>query len=650
VATGDTGEATIRVHRRVGVTSRLRMVFTSPIWLVALLPWAGLFAWMLRGRSPRVDVPFLALWRGPAGDARRRRTTRLPPAPVLAALLATLLAIFAAAGPGVRIGKFGAVAILIDRGADMSASAAADELLKDFGDGPLDVYTVPAEMASDGKSFDAGGAGKPLEPDDDGKAVEANAGGKAVDQVSDTSSDGSADTTFVGEFKRSTWLQAARQLPRTGADTGQALPDAIASLRRRTNQPILVITDQPFPAPGVAISPDTPIGGVGIERFSARSNPQSQAMLTLINRSAAGAARVTLTTGGRVTTRLLQLPPPGDRRNYFVNLDSIGPTIQASVDVAGASTPALSFVAANPDASAYLVRQPLWPAVAAGGSLPAQLTRMIRTYAAERPASVDSRSVTIVAGFDHLANLDAAGAAVVGDEVLKPIIQTPIVSGEYANLTAGVDWPAAARGGAVATSPAPLPAGWTTLVSAGGDVLVAARAKPVRQAWVSFRSPTWSRSTDFVIFWAKVFDWLGDANVDVGRDALVAPGAGVSDDSSVGASEYSADVVGNLDRDWLPETSPPGVDAHQWPGFFRRSDGAVRAANGAPLEANLPRQIPATSPTGTATQSATRTIADWQAAIRRLSLSAAPTIPLAPALAIAAIFCLAFAALTWRGA
>src|SRR5215207_6043201 len=76
------------------------MTFLSPLWLLALIPWAGVALWLLVGRNPRVAVPFIELWND--SDAPRRRVSRAlrrPPAAIVCALLAMLLALVAAAKP-----------------------------------------------------------------------------------------------------------------------------------------------------------------------------------------------------------------------------------------------------------------------------------------------------------------------------------------------------------------------------------------------------------------------------------------------------------------------------------------------------------------------------------------------------------------------
>src|SRR5215204_4029046 len=76
------------------------MTFLSPLWLLALIPWAGVALWLLIGRNPRVAVPFIELWND--SDAPKRRASRAlrrPPVATVCALLAMFLALVAAAKP-----------------------------------------------------------------------------------------------------------------------------------------------------------------------------------------------------------------------------------------------------------------------------------------------------------------------------------------------------------------------------------------------------------------------------------------------------------------------------------------------------------------------------------------------------------------------
>ncbi len=106
------------------------MYFGAPLWLLGLIPWAGVVVWMLRGRGEIVGVPFVALWRGPVSVRSTRRRMRAPPAAVVAVLGAIGLAIIAASGPHVRMGlRTQRITIVVDRGATMMPVERLDEAL-----------------------------------------------------------------------------------------------------------------------------------------------------------------------------------------------------------------------------------------------------------------------------------------------------------------------------------------------------------------------------------------------------------------------------------------------------------------------------------------------------------------------------------------
>src|ERR1700722_18934036 len=97
------------------------MQFLAPLWLIGLIPWAGLAIWLLRGSGDTTHVPFVRLW--PSGaTAKSSRAFRIPPLAVASMLAAILLWILAAAGPawGVQSGR--SITLIVDRGLTMSAT------------------------------------------------------------------------------------------------------------------------------------------------------------------------------------------------------------------------------------------------------------------------------------------------------------------------------------------------------------------------------------------------------------------------------------------------------------------------------------------------------------------------------------------------
>src|SRR4051794_30118174 len=103
------------------------MTFDGPLWLIGLVPWVGLALYLLLGRRRQEAVPFLDLWVGPVAGTKARPRLVPPPAAVVLALLAVVLALFGAARPWVALGggRGGRVTVVVDRGATMSARGRA---------------------------------------------------------------------------------------------------------------------------------------------------------------------------------------------------------------------------------------------------------------------------------------------------------------------------------------------------------------------------------------------------------------------------------------------------------------------------------------------------------------------------------------------
>src|SRR4051812_22762346 len=109
------------------------MTFTTPILLLALIPWAAVAAWLLMNRRVSNSVPFLDLWRGASDAPRMSRRFHPPPLPLLSLLLSALFAILAAAGimlTFVHASGARTVTVIVDRGITMSAAQRRDETIE----------------------------------------------------------------------------------------------------------------------------------------------------------------------------------------------------------------------------------------------------------------------------------------------------------------------------------------------------------------------------------------------------------------------------------------------------------------------------------------------------------------------------------------
>ena len=82
------------------------MFLASPIWLLLLIPWAGLVIWLLQGRLVHYHVPFLQIWPRKSPEARPpQRALDKPPIALLCLLLALLIVVLVSAQPMVHSGS-----------------------------------------------------------------------------------------------------------------------------------------------------------------------------------------------------------------------------------------------------------------------------------------------------------------------------------------------------------------------------------------------------------------------------------------------------------------------------------------------------------------------------------------------------------------
>ena len=533
------------------------MSLLSPIWLLGLIPWAAVTAWLLRGRRQRVDVPFVQLWRGDVRGPRAKRSWERPPVALAAALVAMLLALLAAARPRVRVpGKGPTIAVVVDRGVKMSGTAA--------GGGAVRFRQLTHDV-------------KPA----------------LLDQFGDVM----VVRRFVPPFqmlngKASNWTDEMDAVPPTAADTRELLRLAATDALRKVEGAVIVLSDQ---SPGIEdprlvhVPPEKGVSNVGIVRFAMRETPAPQAMVRVRNQSSLSRAVLRLLSEEREVARIeVELPPSGDR-DYFVDVPSPGKVVMAEVQVS-------DDLAA--DDRAWLVRERSWPVIQARSPLPAEVQRVIESYSEQRPATEGSRRISVAtsveaAGNDAAVILDLGAPKGASDGALQ-VTAHPLTNAVQA-------WPT--------TTPAPAPSGadWTPLVTRGGETLLAVRTDPVRQVWFGAHAADWAATTDFVILWTNIFDWLGE-----------------------GGETFNAYPVAALGPEWNPvrPVAEPGLT----PGLYRRADGALRAVNASDVRIPLPITT------------------DWRSALAAAAsttLREHGTFSLSPALIILALTCLCVAAAAW---
>ncbi len=439
------------------------MTFASPIWLLGLVPWAGIVLWLLWGRRRREDVPFLELWKGPVQSPAPKRALQAPPLWVSAALAAMLLGILGSAHPFLRLGASAgpSISIIVDRGASMSARGSKELRFREL-----------AEAA--------------------GKSIAEQFGQGAVDLVIVPGQD-------VRHSDRAGWAKLVKDLAPTAVNTDAALQAAIGERLGATDGPIMVLTDRDIKIDSsrvAMIHPQAGISNVGIVALAARQRPAGQVMVRVRNDSAESRAPLGLLVDGREEWRDdVQLPSRGGEKDYFIDLKSVGKIIEAVLDVHD-DLPA--------DDHAYLVSHRAWPVVEAKSALPAEVSRMIESYRRLYPPGPESRHIAVVSSADALA-MDEAGVIVLAGASAPSTQPAGQVQRSEHPLTAAVSsFPSAPP----AAEP-PVAGGWTTIISIEGKTLVAIRESPVRQVWIGFNDEKWATSPSFVVFWTNVFNWVG---------------------------------------------------------------------------------------------------------------------------------------------
>jgi hypothetical protein len=423
------------------------MSFLSPIWLVLLVPWALLAIYLVTGQRERVAVPFLPLWDKTISAPKAKRSFRAPPLPILLLLVAMLLAILGAAGPGFVFGYRNAATLVIDRGVTMSTKARwpnepkrAEDMMYASGYGELLYRFVP-------------GAGE-------------------LDQVV---------------------LKVFNPL---AENSQNALNDAVRSALGENDDPVVIVSDQTVPNANpriVQIAPNDAVENVGIVSVSARATPKAQIMVRVRNQSGLTDATITARSGDAVQTQKIQLPAPEGEQNYFIDLPKLEDVVEMKIDAAD-DLPI--------DNVAWLVRRQAWPKVEPVDPLPAEVQRMIEVYQKNRPSSADSSSVVITTDVAHLP----AGrpGLVIASGSLAPVDRNALNIVPH-ELTRDIDWSELAS----SATKAPLPSNdWTPLVRAGDRVLLAIR-EDAKQAIIAIDPRSAASSPQFVVLWGKLFDWAG---------------------------------------------------------------------------------------------------------------------------------------------
>ena len=332
------------------------MAWTSPAWLIGLLPWAAgvAYLWVRAGRP--VAVPHLWLWREAAGATTRRPTKRrLPPAGVMLGLLAAAVGVVAAAGPAWRAGDSGTAVVVLDRGAGWARPPA---------------YRGMIERAA---------------------AILGSTRARlvCVPPIQGASDEATAD-----------WAARAARVPPVAIDTAAAVNATVSAVVRATRRGrILVLTDHAVGGHDgrvLTVGPERPAGGVGIVSVAARDRPRPQVMVRLVNRSTRSTAVVRVTSGTASTERAVPLPATGRTTAVYVDVRRLGPTVGVWVDDA------------TIDGRAWLASRDEGAEVVATPDAPAAVARMTAVY--NRSLAAGPRRTIVVS--DRLPSPDQPGVCV----------------------------------------------------------------------------------------------------------------------------------------------------------------------------------------------------------------------------------------------
>lgn len=497
------------------------MTFASPAWLIALLPWTGLVLWLLWGRRRRTYVSFLNLWRGPALQEPPRRGIRVPPAFLVFAIIAMLVALLGAARPQFTGGFTPSVvelSMVVDRGWTMSArtgparrldvaarlaTASLEQTLNPSA--PIDLFIVPAQ----------------------------------ADQRS------APPRTRLAELPTS-----VATLSSTASDSRAALVQKLHECLASARGVVVLLSDCPLDPVLAAnpriiqFAPPAEIQNVGIAALGVRALPRPQVMVRIRNDSSLTATTLSLTTGGATAAQRIDLPPSGQERNYFVDLPRLDRVVTASIGAAD-DQPV--------DNVASLAREGISARIEAHGALGAPISRMIEIFARSRPAEAGSPVAMVVT---TEVDLPAAMPAIW----VAPATGGPAKgAATFAASPLTADLDAAEFPVDIETAGDP-PRGWTSIIAVAGHTVVAIHPGDVRQAWVGFETPaTWAASPQFVIFWANLLAWMSE-----------------------GEMRYIAYPLTALDDRWTPLEKPSKGQTGAMepdPGLYRDAAGALRAFN-----------------------------------------------------------------------
>ncbi len=430
------------------------MFLSSPVWLLALIPWTALFIWMFRGERSSVSVPFLHLWRAELHAARARRSLVPPSFPVIAILLALLLAILVGSGPRLR-SRFPSrpITIIVDRGLTMMPEARSTPTLQRANRALLNTFSASSSVR-----------------------LVAIPGGQVL-------------RTHLSD-----WLSQTLELPEVPIATDSEMERAVVNAR---SEPLIVaITDKTLDRAMsnlIQFSPDPIRNNIAIVSVGAREGASAELMVRIRNNSDLDKATLRVNSGALVMNREITLPPRGQEQNFFLPAATLASTVEATL---------LDQDEFPRDNTAWLARERAFPNIRATPGVGADVQRVIKVFQKTHPAPNDGTQVLVA---------PAQSSELIADVTIATLLQPLAASAlEVAAhpVTANLAITSLANLSVAGASPND----WLPLIRAGGRTLLSVRDTSRRQVWIGFTAENFSATADFVVLWTNILNWLSNTS------------------------------------------------------------------------------------------------------------------------------------------
>lgn len=328
--------------------------FLAPAWLGLLLPWALLALWLLRRSKRSAPVPFVALWRTEHDAAPVIRRRFEFPLHLILILLALGSIILAAAKPGIRwstvVGQ--PVWLIVDTGLGMSAAQ--------------DQTTIASSLVQE-------------------VAKKLRATGNLQQPVNLVIVPGQG----AQRINLNDLAGLAEQLPSTAIDTQQMVESTVRQVLEQADAPVIVVSNHKLGVNDDRLMQQSSShlsDNAGIVAASVADGAPAQLMVRVVNQSGQTAGRLLINHQPPVD---ITLPPPGQMRNYFVDLPEPLPVVmQIKLEPDDELTM---------DNQWWLVQQQRAPRIEIDGQVPSFVKRMVQVYQAQHPAEAQALQIWVSA-------------------------------------------------------------------------------------------------------------------------------------------------------------------------------------------------------------------------------------------------------------